>query len=55
MNVHSRLHGEDGAKMAERVGAQRGDTDDAASMNVWLHTQVMNQLAENGGELPDDV
>ena len=26
-----------------------GDTNDTAKMNVWLHEQVMNKLAENGG------
>ena len=26
-----------------------GDTNDLASMNVWLHKQVMRKLAENGG------
>ena len=32
-----------------------GDTDDSASMNVWLHAQVMKKLAENGGKVPDDL
>ena len=27
-----------------------GDQSDSASMNVWLHKQVMQKLAENGGE-----
>ena len=29
-----------------------GDTNDSASMNVWLHKQVMQKLAENGGQVP---
>ncbi len=29
-----------------------GDTNDAATMNVWLHKQVMQKLAENGGKVP---
>ena len=29
-----------------------GDTNDSATMNVWLHRQVMNQLAANGGHVP---
>ena len=29
-----------------------GSTDDSASMNVWLHKQVMTKLAENGGKVP---
>jgi hypothetical protein len=29
-----------------------GDTSDTASMNVWLHKQVMAKLAANGGIVP---
>jgi 3-oxoacyl-ACP reductase-like protein len=32
-----------------------GDTEDSASMNIWLHKQVMTKLAENGGKVPDDL
>jgi hypothetical protein len=32
-----------------------GDTNDSATMNVWLHKQVMAKLAANGGKLPPDV
>lgn len=32
-----------------------GDTNDSATMNVWLHKQVMQKLAENGGKVPDDL
>jgi uncharacterized protein DUF3597 len=32
-----------------------GDTNDSASMNVWLHRQVMNKLAANGGKVPADL
>ncbi|CEJ11943.1 hypothetical protein BN1110_02238 [bacterium YEK0313] len=32
-----------------------GDTNDSATMNVWLHKQVMNKLAANGGKVPDDL
>ena len=32
-----------------------GDTNDSASMNIWLHKQVMQKLAENGGKVPDDL
>jgi len=32
-----------------------GDTGDSATMNVWLHKQIMQKLAENGGKLPADV
>jgi len=32
-----------------------GDTNDSASMNIWLHKQVMTKLAANGGKLPPDI
>lgn len=32
-----------------------GDTNDSASMNIWLHRQVMIKLAENGGKVPDSL
>lgn len=32
-----------------------GDTNDSAAMNVWLHKQMMAQLAANGGKLPPDM
>jgi Domain of unknown function (DUF3597) len=32
-----------------------GDTSDSATMNVWLHKQIMTKLAANGGKLPSDI
>lgn len=32
-----------------------GDTNDSATMNMWLHKAVMKKLAENGGKVPDDL
>ena len=32
-----------------------GDTNDSATMNIWLHRQVMNKLAANGGKVPADL
>ena len=32
-----------------------GNTSDSASMNIWLHKQVMTKLAENGGKVPADL
>jgi len=29
-----------------------GNTDDSAAMNIWLHQQVMQKMAANGGKLP---
>ena len=30
----------------------KGDTNDSAKMNVWLHKALMQKLAENGGKIP---
>jgi hypothetical protein len=32
-----------------------GDTNDSATMNLWLHKQVMQKLAENGGKVPNEL
>ena len=32
-----------------------GDMNDSASMNIWLHKEVMIKLAENGGSVPDEL
>ena len=32
-----------------------GDLNDSATMNVWLHKQVMEKLAENGGKVPANL
>jgi hypothetical protein len=32
-----------------------GDTTDSASMNIWLHKEVMRKLADNGGKVPADL
>jgi hypothetical protein len=32
-----------------------GDMKDTATMNVWLHKQVMIRLAENGGKVPAEL
>lgn len=29
-----------------------GDTSDSAKMNIWLHKQVLQKIAKNGGKLP---
>ena len=40
--------------LAKELG-YTGDTNDSASMNIWLHKQVMTKLAQNGGKVPDDL
>ncbi|MCB5201371.1 DUF3597 domain-containing protein [Neorhizobium sp. T786] len=32
-----------------------GDTNDSATMNMWLHKALMRKLAENGGKIPADL
>ena len=32
-----------------------GDPNDSASMNVWLHKQVLIKIAENGGKVPEEL
>jgi len=32
-----------------------GDTNDSATMNMWLHRQVLQKLAANGGKVPADL
>lgn len=32
-----------------------GDMGDSASMNIWLHKQVMQKLSDNGGLVPDSL
>lgn len=38
-------------KLAEELHYP-GDPNDSAQMNVWLHKEVLKQLAQNGGKLP---
>ena len=40
--------------LAKELG-YTGDTNDSASMNIWLHKQVMTKLAANGGKLPPEI
>jgi len=32
-----------------------GDPNDSASMNIWLHKEVLRKLAENGGKVPQEL
>jgi 3-oxoacyl-ACP reductase-like protein len=32
-----------------------GDENDSATMNVWLHKQVLRQLSEHGGKIPREL
>ena len=41
-------------ELAKELG-YTGDTNDSATMNIWLHKQVMTKLAANGGKLPPEI
>lgn len=41
-------------ELAAELG-YKGDPTDSASMNIWLHKEVMKQLAANGGKVPSSL
>ena len=41
-------------ELADELG-YTGDQTDTATMNMWLHKQVLKKLAENGGTVPADL
>ena len=45
-------------KQREELATELGYTgakDGSAEMNIWLHKQVMNKLAANGGKVPAEL
>ena len=54
-----KLVGMDSSFKARKQLAQElnytGDPNDSASMNIWLHKQVLIKLSENGGKVPEDL
>lgn len=41
-------------QLAQELGYS-GALDGSAEMNIWLHKQVMEKLAESGGKVPDSL
>ena len=41
-------------ELAKELG-YTGDSNDSASMNIWLHKQIMTKFAANGGKLPPEI
>jgi hypothetical protein len=41
-------------KLADELG-YGGDRSDTATMNGWLHDQVIRRIAENGGKVPETL
>jgi len=54
-----KLVGMDSSFKARKQLAQElnytGDPNDSASMNVWLHKQVLIKISENGGKVPQEL
>jgi 3-oxoacyl-ACP reductase-like protein len=54
-----KLVGMDSSFKARKQLAQElnytGDPNDSASMNVWLHKQVLIKITENGGKVPEEL
>ena len=40
--------------LAQELG-YTGDMNDSATMNIWLHKQVLRKLSENGGHVPANL
>ena len=41
-------------ELATELG-YKGPTDGSAEMNIWLHKEVMRQLAAHGGKVPANL
>ena len=41
-------------ELADELG-YTGDKSDSASMNIWLHKQVLAKIAANGGRVPAEL
>jgi hypothetical protein len=41
-------------ELAQELG-YTGSLQDSASMNIWLHKQVLRKLADNGGKIPANL
>lgn len=54
-----KLVGMDSSFKARKQLAQElnytGDPNDSASMNIWLHKQVLKKIGENGGKVPQEL
>lgn len=42
-------------ELATELGCPPEKMADSAAMNIWLHKAVMKKLAENGGNIPQDL
>lgn len=42
-------------ELATELGCPEDKMGDSAQMNMWLHKTVLQKLAENGGNIPQDL
>lgn len=42
-------------QLAEELGCPAEYMSDSAKMNTWLHKTVLQKIAENGGNIPQDL
>ena len=42
-------------ELATELGCPADTMSDSARMNVWLHKTVLKKIAENGGNIPQDL
>lgn len=42
-------------EMAMELGCPADKMDDSAAMNIWLHKTVLQKIAENGGNIPEEL
>ena len=42
-------------ELATELGCPAEKMNDSASMNIWLHKTVLKKIAENGGNIPQDL
>jgi len=42
-------------ELAVELGIPPDKMADSASMNIWLHKTVLQKLAENGGNIPQEL
>jgi hypothetical protein len=42
-------------ELAKELGAPDDVMSDSARMNTWLHKTVLKKIAENGGNIPQDL
>lgn len=42
-------------ELAQELGCPAAKLEDSAQMNMWLHKTVLQKLADNGGNIPQEL